>query len=29
MLGLYKEDKPVDLVTLKEKLEDKKILDKV
>jgi len=26
---LYKQNKPIDLITVKEKLDDKKILDKI
>jgi len=29
MFDLYNSNKPIDLITLKEKLDDKKILDKV
>jgi len=29
MLDLYKNSKPIDIITVKEKLDDKKILDKV
>jgi len=29
MLNLYKLNKPIDLITVKEKLDDKKLLDKV
>jgi replicative DNA helicase len=29
MLDLYKNSKPIDIITVKEKLDDKKVLDKV
>ncbi|MDR2411964.1 MAG: hypothetical protein LBD88_05420 [Candidatus Peribacteria bacterium] len=29
MLDLFKKNKPIDLITVKEKLDDKKILDKI
>jgi replicative DNA helicase len=29
MFGLYKFNKPIDLITVKEKLDDKKLLDKI
>jgi len=29
MVGLYKLNKPIDLITVKEQLDDKKILDKI
>jgi len=29
MLGLYEKNKPIDLITVKEKLDDKKLLDKI
>jgi len=29
MFDLYKHNKPIDLITVKEKLDDKKILDKI
>jgi replicative DNA helicase len=29
MLNLYKQNKPIDLITVKDKLADKKLLDKV
>jgi len=29
MVGLYKLNKPIDLITVKEQLDDKKVLDKI
>jgi len=29
MFDLYKYNKPIDLITVKEKLDDKKLLDKI
>jgi len=29
MFDLYKQNKPIDIITVKEKLDDKKLLDKV
>jgi replicative DNA helicase len=29
IFDLYKQNKPIDLITVKEKLDDKKILDKI
>jgi replicative DNA helicase len=29
MFDLYKQNKPIDIITVKEKLDDKKLLDKI
>jgi replicative DNA helicase len=29
MFDLYKQNKPIDLITVKEKLDDKKVLEKI